>query len=39
MARAVVRLDEEWGALADAPPEKAQGLLLERVSSALEELR
>jgi nanoRNase/pAp phosphatase (c-di-AMP/oligoRNAs hydrolase) len=39
MARAVVRLDEEWGDLEDAPQEKAQTILLERVSAALDALR
>jgi len=39
MARAVLRLDEEWGALSDAPPEKAKAILLERISAELETLR
>jgi nanoRNase/pAp phosphatase (c-di-AMP/oligoRNAs hydrolase) len=39
MARAVLRLDEQWGALADAPQEKANDVLLERVRAALESIR
>jgi nanoRNase/pAp phosphatase (c-di-AMP/oligoRNAs hydrolase) len=39
MARAVIRVDEQWGALADAPQEKANALLLEHVSAALGSIR
>jgi hypothetical protein len=39
MARAVVRLDEEWGAFKDAPLDDGKQLLLERVQAALAALR
>lgn len=38
MARAVLKLEKEWGTLADAPLEEARDLLLDRLATYLERL-
>jgi hypothetical protein len=39
MARAVLRLNDEWGALKDAPPDQAPALLMEKLLGYLGQIR